>query len=176
MSNWPHAPLHMLESSGIYMVTCGTYQKVHHFRSDDRLELVHDTLLHLAKEAGWILHAWAVFSNHYHFIAQSPKDATNLPLWLGKLHHSTAVKVNREDNTPKRRVWYQYWDSYITIHTSYLARLHYVHQNAVKHGLVPKASLYHWCSAAAFEQTAEKSFVKTVYSFKLDKVNVFDPF
>jgi hypothetical protein len=28
------------------------------------------------------------------------------------------------------------------------ARLHYVHQNAVKHGLVQQANQYRWCSAA----------------------------
>ena len=34
---------------------------------------------------------------------------------------------------------------------SYLARLNYVHQNPVKHGLVRVANQYRWCSAAWLE-------------------------
>ncbi len=176
MNAWPHAPTHMLQSSGIYMVTCGTYLKAHHFQSQIRLQLLHDTLLAMAKDSDWVLHAWAVFSNHYHFIAESPKDPKNLSQWLAKLHQMTALKVNELDNATGRKVWHQFWDSHITIHTSYLARLHYVHQNAVRHGVVLEASLYPWCSAAAFEMNAAKSFVKTVYSFKLDKIKIYDEF
>ena len=40
-----------------------------------RLEFLHDSLLGLAEEYGWNLQAWAVFSNHYHFVAMSPPDA-----------------------------------------------------------------------------------------------------
>lgn len=176
MNNWPHAPPHLLEKSGIYMVTCGTYQKLHHFKSPQRLQFLCDTLTTLASEAGWTLHAWAVLSNHYHFIGQSPVDPKNLATWLAKLHRVCAIHVNQLDSSPGRQVWHQFWDSHITIHTSYLARLHYVHQNPVKHGIVADAAQYPWCSAAAFEIQASKAFVKTVYSFKLDKLNIYDQF
>lgn len=103
-------------------------------------------------------------------------DPKNLATWLAKLHRICAMYVNQLDSSPGRQVWHQFWDSRITIHTSYLARLHYVHQNPVKHGIVADAAQYPWCSAAAFEIQASKAFVKTVYSFKLDKLNVYDQF
>jgi len=59
---------------------------------------------------------------------------------------------------------------------SYLARLNYVHQNAVKHGLVSVANQYPWCSAAWFERTATRAQVRTIYSFKTDRVTVQDEF
>ncbi len=176
MPSWPHAPPHCIHTAGIYMVTCGTYLKSHFFRSEENLCLLHNTFLQYAKEANWILHAWAVFSNHYHFVGESSKDSEPLTQWLGSLHRMTAIKVNERDNVTGRKVWYQYWDTHITIHKSYLARLHYVHQNPVKHGLVLTASQYPWCSAATFEMQATPSFVKTVYSFKTDKIKVFDEF
>lgn len=117
-----------------------------------------------------------MFSNHYHFVAKSPPVPSNLRTLIAKLHHDTAVKINELDNTLNRKVWYQYWDSKITIHTSYLARLNYVHQNPVKHGIVLKASYYPWCSAGQFELLANRSFVKSVYSFDYSKVKVFDEF
>ena len=59
---------------------------------------------------------------------------------------------------------------------SYLARLNYVHQNAVKHGLVPVANQYRWCSAAWFERTASAAIVKSIYRFKWDRISVRDDF
>jgi len=46
----------------------------------------------------------------------------------------------------------------------------------VKHGLVAVANQYRWCSAAWFEQVASPAQVKTIYSFKTDRVNVIDDF
>jgi putative transposase len=54
--------------------------------------------------------------------------------------------------------------------------LNYVHQNAVKHGLVTLANQYPWCSAPWFESNARCGFVKSVYSFKTNHINVPDDF
>jgi putative transposase len=165
LTSWPHAPPHRLVDQGIYMVTGSTYLKAHFFQTPDKLQYLNNSLLSLSKEYSWELHAWAVFSNHYHFIAKSPSDPTNLSEWIGILHQSTASEVNRRDQILQRKIWYQFWESKITIHTSYLARLNYVHQNPVKHGIVSVASQYPWCSAHQFETQANRSFVKSVYSF-----------
>src|ERR1043166_8393966 len=66
--DWPHAPLHRLSEQGTYIVTASTYQKEHHFGTEDRLDDLEATLLSHAKAADWELEAWAVFSNHYHFV------------------------------------------------------------------------------------------------------------
>jgi hypothetical protein len=64
----------------------------------------------------------------------------------------------------------------LTYQKSYLARLRYTHENAVKHGLVRVANQYPWCSAAWFERTATPAQVKTIYRFKIDKLNVYDDY
>jgi putative transposase len=46
----------------------------------------------------------------------------------------------------------------------------------VKHGLVPVACQYPWCSAAWFERTASPAMVKSIYRFKTDKVSVADEY
>ncbi len=73
-------------------------------------------------------------------------------------------------------MWHNFWDTKLTFEKSYLARLNYVHQNAVKHGLVTVANQYRWCSAAWFERTATPAQMKTIYSFKIDQVRVADDF
>ncbi|MBA3816406.1 MAG: transposase [Parachlamydiaceae bacterium] len=176
MDNWPHAPLHKTLVSGTYMVTAGTYNKVLHFHTPDRLQFLHDTLLELCKIYNWQLQAWAVLSNHYHFVAQSPQDPKNLSGLISQIHVTTAKYVNAADQTPNRKVWWQYWDSRITYQYSYLARLNYVNQNPVKHGLVGDAIEYPWCSANWFQKSSPTSFCKTVSSFKIDTVKVMDDF
>ena len=73
-------------------------------------------------------------------------------------------------------MWYQFFDSHITYQRSYLARLKYVHENPVHHGLVDAARNYRWCSAAWFEREAHVAFQKTVASFKVDRIKVVDSF
>jgi putative transposase len=75
-----------------------------------------------------------------------------------------------------RKVWFNFWDTKLTSERSYLARLNYVHQNPVKHGLVTMANQYRWCSAAWFERVASPAMVKTIYGFKTDKLKIYDDF
>jgi putative transposase len=174
--DWPHAPLHRLSDQGTYIVTAGTYQKDHLFRAPERLDHLEATLLALANEAGWQLEAWAVFSNHYHFVGHAHPGCEPLENWLAALHRRTSTHVNELDQCAGRCVWFNYRDTELTFEKSYLARLNYVHQNAVKHGLVRVANQYRWCSAAWFERTATPAQVRTIYSFKTDQVNVPDDF
>jgi putative transposase len=174
--DWPHAPVHRLSEHGTFIVTAGTYHKQHFFRGPDRLTLLESKLLAAAKRFGWQLEAWAVFSNHYHFVAHALPDCGKLGEMLKSLHAETAIDVNQADSEPGREVWYNYWDTELTFEKSYLARLNYVHQNAVRHGLVRVANQYRWCSAAWFERTASRAQVSTIYSFKTGKVKVIDDF
>ena len=80
------------------------------------------------------------------------------------------------NNTAIQGIWWQYWDSHITYPYSYLARLNYVNQNPVRHGLVEDPTEYPWCSANWFQKTASPSFYKTVGTFKTDSVKVLDDF
>jgi len=160
----------------VYIITAATIYKQHFFRSPEDLTLLEQTLLQLAEEFKWNLEAWAVFSNHYHFIARGVEDSQPLDRMINKLHSTTARKINEKDGLNGRRVWYNFWDTRLTFQKSYLARLNYVHQNAVKHGLVDLARNYKWCSAAWFEETATRSQVDTIYGIKIDTVNVYDDF
>jgi putative transposase len=90
------------------------------------------------------------------------------------LHSETARKLNTLDGTKARQVWFNYWDIRLTFEKSYWARLNYVHQNPVKHNLVLVANQYPWCSAAWFERTASPAMVKTIYSFKTERLKIDD--
>ncbi len=168
-----------MSQSGIYFVTASTYRREHHFRGSDRLVVLHRGLLTVAAAFGWQLEAWALFSNHYHFVAHSPENhptANTLAIMLARLHERTAKWLNRLDATRGRHVWHNYRETRLTFDRSYLARLNYTHQNPVKHGLVPIANQYPWCSAAWFETTATPAQVQTVYAFKTDRLAIPDDY
>ena len=174
--DWPHAPIHRLDSAGVYMVTGATLHKQHFFKTEQQLGLLERDLLSLARRYKWQLEAWAVFVNHYHFIARGYPDAPALDRFLKHLHSDTARKLNELDDSAGREVWYNFWDTKLTYERSYLARLNYVHQNAVKHGLVSVANQYPWRSARWFERTASPASIKTIYSFKTDQLKIADDY
>jgi putative transposase len=130
----------------------------------------------VAAEYCWEFQAWAVLSNHYHFVARSPEDPTTLKRMLSKLHTLTAKAVNLEDETPGRKVWHQYWDTRLTFERSYLARLNYVHQNPVHHRVVTHATEYPWCSARQFEAEAPIAFQRTVGAMPINEISISDDF
>jgi Transposase and inactivated derivatives len=146
------------------------------FGGPERLGFLESELLTVLKESGWQAEAWAVFSNHYHFVAHAAHGSEKLPVMIKNLHGRTSRHINKLEGITGRQVWFNYWDTQLTFERSYLVRLNYVHQNAVKHGLVARANLYPWCSAAWFERVASAAQVKTIYSFKTDRVKLEDDF
>jgi putative transposase len=52
---WPHAPTHRLTETGTYMVTAGTYRKLHLFPDGAPLKMLHDALLSISDKYAWRL-------------------------------------------------------------------------------------------------------------------------
>jgi hypothetical protein len=78
---------------------------------------------------------------------------------VGRMHLHTTSPLTAFTSSLRRRCIGN--PSFIQMKTgpvekSWLARLNYVHQNAVKHGLVPIAHQYPWCSAPWFETNARR--------------------
>ena len=176
MEKWIHAPLHLFNETGTYMITASTLNKEHFFKESNDLENLQNLLLELSEKYQWKLEAWAIFSNHYHFIAHSPDDPATLKKMITHLHASSARQLNKRHQVTGRTVWYQYWDTHVTFQSSYLARLNYVMQNPVKHKLVECPNQYKWCSASWFEKLASKAHYKTVMSMKTDTLAILDDF
>lgn len=174
--NWPHAPMHKLNDGAAVIVTAATLNKEHLLTSEIKLDRMQELLFDFTRGCGWNLQSWSVLVNHYHFVANPTRRAAPLGQMLGELHSKSAKEINAIDGTPGRKVWYQFWDTDLTYQRSYLARLNYVQQNPVKHGLVVSAEDYRWCSARWMLESSGRAFYKTVSSFKIDRVNVIDDF
>lgn len=171
-----HNPPHYFVPNAIYIVTGSLLYKKRLLMDDKHKSLVLETLLERAAFWGWELEAWAVLENHYHFIARAPENPLTLEKLMRQLHSKTAVVLNKWDKASGRRVWYNYWDTCITHETSYYARLHYVHINPVKHGLVQNAEDYPFGSYRWFLDKVDKSFQDRVLNQPINRVDIFDDF
>ncbi|MFO0427323.1 MAG: transposase [Planctomyces sp.] len=176
--DWPHAPPHRLAQSGVYFVTARTRGQRHLLAEDVMKDWFEAKFFELANEFGWSLEAWCVLSNHYHFVAHSPTGASSaesLSRMIQKLHSLTTKELNRREQKPGRtRLWHNYRETHLTFQQSYLARLNYVHQNAVHHGLVQVGSAWKWCSAKRFKESVTPAWLKTILSFKYDEIAAED--
>jgi putative transposase len=178
-TGWHHAPVHKLHGRGAYMVTCGTLHKVGILTTPERLTEFQNLLFSYANKFGWQLQAWAVMSNHYHWIGLSPEnepDARSLKMLVAQLHEVSTKRINLSDGVSGRRIWCNYWESHITFQTSYFARLKYVHDNPSHHGVALNSAIYTWCSRAWLERTAKQAFVRQLDGFKIDTLDLPDDF
>ncbi|KPK95044.1 MAG: hypothetical protein AMJ88_01660 [Anaerolineae bacterium SM23_ 63] len=171
-----HTPPHLYRLHAIYMVTGGTLNKRNLLDTDSKKEHFFTTLIEWTRKLSWDLEAWAILHNHYHIIARAPESSCSLRSLIQSAHSISAKHLNQQDNTPGRRTWYNYWDTCITYETSYMARLNYVHMNAVKHGLVEHAGDYPYCSYRWFVERADPGFRDRVLSQPIDWLRVMDDF
>jgi len=171
-----HNPPHYFVPNAMYMVTGAILHKQHLLSEARRKEFFLKTLFAKASSFDWVLEAWAVLHNHYHFIAQAPENATTLAKLIQQIHSITAIQINKWDNTSGRQVWQNYWDTCITYEKSYLARLRYVHENPVKHGLVENAIDYPYCSYKWFIEQSDDDLTKQVVNQPIDKIKIIDDF
>jgi len=171
MKHWPHAPPHHLGANGTYMVTASTYQRIHYFKGEENLTYLQTLLLEALAENNWNTEAWCVFPNHYHFIAQAPLNrSSELTQVIRKIHSLSARHINEQNNSRGQKIWHNYRDTIIDNEKSHLARLHYVHANAVHHDLVNTPTEYPYGSARWLQKTDTAARLNTIYSFPCDKL------
>ena len=145
--SYRHAPPHLFRAGAIYMLTAHIYDQHPLIEESARKEDWATAFLRSASIYRWTVHAWVVLDTHYHVIVQAPKeDASGLPRFVSSYHKYTGRKWNQEDQTPGRRVWWNYWDTCVKSEIEYRNRMNYIYRNPVKHGAVNTPSEYRFIS------------------------------
>ncbi len=173
---YPHNPPHYFVSNAMYMVTGAILHNQHLLKEERKKQLLLEALLERSELLGWSIEAWAILNNHYHFIAKAPEKVGTLSKLIRQVHSITAIQLNRWDNASSRQVWFNYWDSCLTYEKSYLARLHYIHMNPVKHGLIDDAFNYPFCSYRWFTEQGDSDLKEQVFKQPTDHLHVVDDF
>ena len=160
--------------AGVHFVTCTVVQWIDIFTRTVFADMVVDSLNFCVKEKGLSVHAWVLMPNHLHLIV-SAKEGTELSGLLRDFKKFTAGSILKalENGTIESRknwmIWlfkgageqnsrnekYQFWQQGnhpIELNTNerLKQRLHYLHQNPVRAGLVWEPWHYRYSSACDY--------------------------
>lgn len=135
-------------------------------RGDRREDIVYDdkdrqrfedTLAEVVESCGWVVYAWVLMSNHYHFLLKTPEP--NLVAGMTWFQNTWTRRFN-----VRHRLWgHLFGGRYKAIlveEGDYLTRLiHYVHLNPVRAGMVNRSDgleSYPWCSLSDYMKPPRK--------------------
>ena len=138
----PHNPPHLFVPNALYMLTAAIYRGTNLIESSKRKTEWRDACHEAARIYGWQIIAWVVLHNHYHVIVRSPEHTCDLFKFINSYHKYTARQWNVEDGLSGRKVWWNYWDTWLRSEQDYYSRLRYVFWNPVKHGLAENPEDY----------------------------------
>lgn len=144
-----HSPPHH-DGPGQYLLTAACYEhRPHVGYSLDRMKQFADELLQSLQSTCDAIHGWVLLPNHYHALVTTPDvQATMQP--LGRLHGRTSFNWNGEEDTRRRKVWFNVVDRTIRSERHHWCSINYVHHNAVRHGYVSKWQDWPFSSAHGF--------------------------
>ena len=144
-----HEPPHFEEGINAYMLTAACFEHKKMLTSANRLEEFTNALINgVQSEAKAKLHAWVVLPNHYHLLVQV--DLAVFRHWIGRLHNGKSTQWNREDGTPRRKVWYRFSDRKIRSDRHFYASINYIHYNPVRHRCAKMESDWPWSSLLSY--------------------------
>jgi putative transposase len=171
-----HYPPHLFCPNAIYVITGSIMKKRHLMDSNEKKRFFCETLFKRVLQHNWQLEAWACLSNHYHFVARAPENASTMTTLIREVHSLSARYINAIDNETGRRIWWNYWDTCIRDERSYLSILRYVHENPVKHCVVEKAEDYPFCSYRWFIDVTNHEIQRKVLAQPIAYVQIYDEF
>jgi putative transposase len=128
-------PPHIYEDNTCYFISAGIVCRQRLLDTDAKRILVRDILKEAIKQYGIRLYAWVILANHYHLLLKTA-DVAPIYKFIKRLHGDSAIRLNKLDNMPGRKVWYQYWDRFPRNERDFWAYFNYIHINPVKHGYV----------------------------------------
>ncbi len=128
-------PPHIYEDNACYFLTASTVHRQRLLDTDARRALLRDILKEACQQYGIRLYAWVILADHYHLLLRTGNAA---PVWkfIKRLHGESAIRLNKLDKTPGRRVWYQYWDRFPRSERDFWCYFNYIHINPIKHHYV----------------------------------------
>ncbi|MDD2656786.1 MAG: hypothetical protein PHQ18_04465 [Patescibacteria group bacterium] len=144
--NRPH---HIYVEGACYFITGRCLEGKKYFSTFQRKDIFVSVLQNLQRELGIKIYSWVLLDNHYHILCSLgeltfaiPKSNHNISYqstlvkFIKRLHSITSLLINKQDNTPARQIWYQYFDYYIRNKSDFWKHFNYIIKNPFKHGLV----------------------------------------
>jgi len=130
-----HRPPHIYLNNQYYFITSVTYQKIDHFNSNLKKNLLKRIIYSVLTQYKYSLDAWVILDNHYHILIKT-FQGKYLARVVASIHGKSAIEINKIDKKIGRQIWYQYWDYCIRDEDDYFRHMNYIHHNPIKHGYI----------------------------------------
>ncbi len=158
-----HAPPHFMEEGGRFLLTAANFEHKPIMASPQRRTDFEGRLLTEMRSAGVAVYAWVVLTNHYHVLVGAPALIAPLKV-IQHVHGSTSRAWNLTDEeTHRRRVWYQCTDRMIRNESHFQRALNYLHYNPIKHGYVEDAYEWPWSSLEAYRESRGREWLQAMW-------------
>jgi putative transposase len=144
--NRPH---HLYIEGAYYFITGRCLEGKKYFETINKKEMFVSVLKNLQKELDVKLYSWVLLDNHYHILCAlgeltftTPKknnynsQQKTLVRFVKRLHGVTSLFINKENNAPGHKIWYQYFDYCIRNKADFWKHFNYIIKNPFKHQLV----------------------------------------
>jgi len=133
MSYKEYHPPHIYFDDTIYFITSRTVNKEKFFATNAQKNILYSCLKAGLQKFKIPIYAFAILDNHYHLMIRLSK-AGDLPLFIKHLNGRSSFELNKLENKPGRKIWYQYFDRCIRDQVDFWRHFNYIHNNPVKHG------------------------------------------
>ncbi|MFA6098889.1 MAG: transposase [Patescibacteria group bacterium] len=153
-----HIPFHLYLDNQTYFVAARTFDKKKYFNSKEKLILLVNRLEQARRKFKITLHAWVALPNHYHILFALGKG-TELSKIIKFINGGSSYDINKLDNTPGHKIWWNYWDRCIHEEKDFFKRFNYIHHNPVKHGYAAANGNYMFSSYNYYKNKLGKEFL-----------------
>jgi putative transposase len=134
--NKPYHPPHYYADSRIYFITARTFDRQPVWRNDHAKRIFVAELRDVVREYAVPLYAWAIMHEHCHALVYIEQEA-QLVSFIKRLHGSSAIRINKQDDASGQKVWYNYWDYCPRDDRDFYRAFNYIHVQPIKHGILP---------------------------------------
>jgi putative transposase len=134
-----HSPPHLeFEGDVSFIITAACFEHAPIIgKNPERIVGCEEKLLEICENADAKIFAWCILPNHYHLLVRTD-NIKLLKKEIGRFHGRSSRVWNQEDDTPGRKIWFNFFDRDMRSARHFWASLNYVNNNAVKHGYVDR--------------------------------------
>lgn len=141
-------PPHLFLENQIYFISARTQYKHSYFNTNQKKKILSSVINEATKRFQVEVYAWTILANHYHLLCKF-QNSKDLSKFIQNIHINSARLVNKLENSPGRRIWFNYWDRCMRNEKDFWKHFNYIHHNPVKHGYIENQDLvknYQFCS------------------------------
>ena len=147
----------------MYFITKVTEDRRKIFVGEKNPHLLLEAFGHYRREYRFKIVAFCILPDHFHWLI-IPSEIANVSKIMKGVLGLSARRINGENNWQGRLWQHQFIDHVIRKGEDYQRHIDYIHNNAVKHGLVDSPGKYPWSSY--------RSYCDDDTLFEIDRISV----